>query len=405
MTLQDIFKDLKDKKKSVDAIKEILKNYLEENLKEYKLDDYDIDSLISRIMCVLCELAENYTSRAPFAEDNEYNKNVNKIKHPKEKKEFTFNHITLADTGRIVELGTVEHCGRSVGFAVDIDSVEVENSKNLLLSVERGVVQGTASGCGIANYCFPDCYDMLSSILDENRHYTPFVTVGNDYIENIIPIGRFDPYHVSKTNHPNSFTVYQGVEPRYSLYKKYFTEESPPPHIHFYTEEMCCGKKLLKENTDRAYRGNGISVAINLGYLFIYLSEIADALEKGQTDADILKEENSLGMPYLKQILSPEFKYDNSKFDAKRNTFMRLSLLKRIGLQFFGRESKVSQIRKLAEAFKFINDNKEKLTPEEQMELMGAIEEGLGNGKKIYKIKESKAEENSDDLENRGPAL
>lgn len=403
MSFQDILDSLRSSKMNEEEAEKKVKEILEQTLSEKGANQYDIDSLTDRIMCVLCELAEQFMSSAPFVQDKIYNESVNKIKHASKDRKQCFDHISLADSDNIVDLGWVWAHGKTVSFAVDMNSKEVKKSKNLLLTIEHSVHDRAVVEYGIANYCFPDNNDVLFSEKDENRRYTSFETAGENTLDNLIPTGRFDPFHAVDSDHPNNFNVYLGINPKHDLFVKYFKKDSPTPHLHFYTEEICCGRRLSRDNKERTYRGNSQSLAINLGDLATYLNDVCDALEKGDKTADILKEENSLGMPYLKKLLTPGFKYDASAFNKKKKSiFSQKSLTARIGLQFFAQPGDYSHIRELAKAFKFINDKKAKLSAEEQISLLSAIEEGLGGAKTTYNEVEidsyKKLNENEDDF-------
>ena len=81
---------------------------------------------------------------------------------------------------------------------------------------------------------------------------------------------------------------------------------------------------------------------------------------------------------------SPE-KFKN----CARSIFQQKGTMLKLGLQFFAeKKSKYDDVLELAKAFKFINENSKKLTPEEQIVLLTEIENGLSE-----KSKEKEKEE------------
>lgn len=368
-TLEQL-RDYYEKASDQDEKRELVQKFLNSAIPADISQTINIDSLTSRLVCLFDEINKDFLSNPPFTENKDYINRVNKLNRPKKQKTYKgFNYIDLA-TAANINLGTFFARRRQISLSLD------PVSQNILMSVVSTVFDRAATAEGVANYCFPSYSTLSYRTRKGGAPFSPYQQANEDSLLNLIQTGRFDPWHTNGSNsHDNDFTVYEGT-PRAALYNKFFMDYADTPHLHFFTEEVCCGFPLTDNNHGKIYRGNTKSLAINLGQIGSYIKAIYDAMENNP-DADILKEENSLGMPYLKIVTDKNFKFDDAAFRKKaKSIFKTKGPLLRLGLQFFATPQKTkpnSDILKFAQAFEFINKHAKKLTPEEQTELLMSI--------------------------------
>lgn len=148
-----------------------------------------------------------------------------------------------------------------------------------------------------------------------DRWGATYGSAGNSY-EDSVYCNRFDASHMTtkKTNgakdpdHTNFYERTNISGDELALYLKYFKDEAPCPHFHYYRKSVC--KQMF---------GNGKSFAININDLAVYLQDLEMAIETKDKNNPILK--YTLGMPFL-AIARQEITCDISPFITTARTIL-----------------------------------------------------------------------------------
>ena len=148
-----------------------------------------------------------------------------------------------------------------------------------------------------------------------DRRGATYGSAGYSY-EDSVYCNRFDASHMTtkKTNgakdpdHTNFYERTNISGDELALYLKYFKDEAPCPHFHYYRKSVC-----------RQMFGNGKSFAININDLAKYLQDLEMAIETKDKNNPILK--YTLGMPFL-AIARQEITCDISPFITTARTIL-----------------------------------------------------------------------------------
>ncbi|MBE7074082.1 MAG: hypothetical protein E7379_03220 [Clostridiales bacterium] len=355
-------------------------------------------SLCERLVFVI----DGFPSAFPYGESNSYASQVNKL----DGQQHLDGYYNLWKDSNKIFLGSFFPYGIN-GPRKDIKTNIYLDSTNANLLVDIKTM--TKNQEKVARFCFADRYSIYVK-----RPRSVFVQSITNDIENIIFTDRFDPFHTgrdSKDDHTNNFPQHSSPQ-MLELFNKYFQSTAKTPHLHFYFESVCAGDVIPTKDGHQP-KGNDKSLAINLGGLSQYINDLCIAIksyDNTQPLPAILKYD--LGMPYL-SILYGSTAFNDSYFiskikrlpnldDAiKRDILGKLSATKflKLNLQFFAKGNDnlpifpkeaahikiaLKQLKQLSIAYKFIDDNAERLTSGQQRSLVSAINDGLNQHQKIY---------------------
>jgi len=344
----------------------------------------------------IASIIDAFPGSFPYTESNYHGKQINKLENQPCPDSYSY---LWRDSNKIF-LGSFHPYGidgprKDISTSIYLDSTNA----NVLVDVKT-MTRGQEK---VSRFCFPDCNDVYA----KRPGNSYFMQSAYNDIENIFYTDRFDPFHIgreSKEDHTNKFPQRAKAE-ELSLFQKYFQPTAKTPHIHFYYESVCNGEVLPGADGHKP-KGNDKSLAINLGNLSLYINDICKEIQTYDSTKplpEILA--NDLGMPYL-SILYGSTSFNSSYFiskvkrlpnidpSIKQDIVKRLnsaSMLK-LSLQFFAEKYTflpdipkephkkalaIKQLKKLALAYEFINNNSEILTAGEQRALLSAINEGL----------------------------